>query len=360
MTLHGVTVGCECTRPAAPRGAPPVPKFTFTDPSPTGGCAHVVPSSFEVACRDDMVFADDDDDFQSTAPPSTPLAAPATSSGVPAEQWLEEMTMWLSEERVSDGNLRSVMRVVRRLAMGEGVEHPASMKFFRRGQAVSIDADMEELVRLGKEFLPREDDKSKGWKLDHPLGKLKKFQKVFFERRRTAAAGAPPPLLQQADSDDEEAPLGLRRTAKAQAAPVGSKRPVASASAAWQSGGVVSADAVASDAADDSEDEKLSCRRKKSPQPAAATSGVAAANSEVDDSEDETLSKRRDAKKRKGTMVSSSGLTPEQQVGPRNLSLLRYLLPFRLNANAPTHSPPLRTSATRRHCSTSSSFSRSR
>ena len=87
------------------------------------------------------------------------------------------MTLWLSEEEcVSDDNLRRVMRVVRRLATGEGVKHPISMQFFHRGQAVTIDADIEELVRLGKEFLPQDADKSKGWKLDHPLGKLKKFR----------------------------------------------------------------------------------------------------------------------------------------------------------------------------------------
>ena len=122
-----------------------------------------------------MNWADDDDDFECTAPPAA--AAPAVSCRVPTEDWLAEMTLWLSEEeRVSDGNLRSVMRVVRKLATGEGVEHPISMHFFHRGQAVTIDADMEELVRLGKEFLPRDADKSKGWKLDHPLGKLKKFR----------------------------------------------------------------------------------------------------------------------------------------------------------------------------------------
>ena len=123
-----------------------------------------------------LVGADEgQEDLRQHAPPAA--AAPAVSCSVPTEDWLEEMTLWLSEEEcVSDDNLRRVMRVVRRLATGEGVKHPISMQFFHRGQAVTIDADIEELVRLGKEFLPQDADKSKGWKLDHPLGKLKKFR----------------------------------------------------------------------------------------------------------------------------------------------------------------------------------------
>eukprot|EP00966_Prymnesium_polylepis_P204806 4744343-Prymnesium_polylepis.1 len=103
-------------------------------------------------------WADDDDAFQSSVGTAQP-AQLLPSHPVPSEEWLEAMRVWLSDvERVSDTNLKSTMRVCTRLANGEGVDHPAAVRSFRKSQPVTIEEDMDDLVWAGAQFLPREED----------------------------------------------------------------------------------------------------------------------------------------------------------------------------------------------------------
>jgi hypothetical protein len=115
--------------------------------------------------------------------PPRPLEGelPATTAEPPA--WLGEMEEFLrSIQRVSEANLRSVMRQVTKFAMGYGVHYGDWAETFGQGRAMptleaclSIDFD-----QMYEEACQHEDtygeDRGHGWAIRHPVKKLLYFQ----------------------------------------------------------------------------------------------------------------------------------------------------------------------------------------
>lgn len=92
-----------------------------------------------------------------------------------AEGWLQEMNKFFSS-KLSDANLRNVMKQATALATGEGVPHTFTKAWFRKGEPVTLDEDLGELRAAANRFLRPEDDPGHGWRLDHPIGKMGLFQ----------------------------------------------------------------------------------------------------------------------------------------------------------------------------------------
>ena len=77
--------------------------------------------------------------------------------------------------QLSEANLKSVMKVVQKLAAA-GVEHTQHRGKFLEGTAVNMGSDFHQLRAEANEWLRLEDDPGHGWRLDHPLGKLALFR----------------------------------------------------------------------------------------------------------------------------------------------------------------------------------------
>ena len=81
------------------------------------------------------------------------------------------------EGKLSEANLRNVMKQATALATGAGVPHTRKQNhWFRRGEPVTLDEDLVELRAQANRFLRPEDDPGHGWRLDHPIGKMGIFQ----------------------------------------------------------------------------------------------------------------------------------------------------------------------------------------
>ena len=94
-----------------------------------------------------------------------------------ASEWLEAMRRYFTD-KLSEANLRSVMRKVTLLATGQGIEHTDGRRErFRQGQPVGLDEDLHALRAEANEWLRPEDDPGHGWRLDHPIGKMCLFQR---------------------------------------------------------------------------------------------------------------------------------------------------------------------------------------
>lgn len=99
-----------------------------------------------------------------------------------AEGWLDEMREYF-EDKLSEANLRNVMKQATALATGEGVPHTIKSTWFRQGEPVSLDEDLVQLRIEANRFLDRNDDPGHGWRLDHPIGKMGLFQAYLHSKR---------------------------------------------------------------------------------------------------------------------------------------------------------------------------------
>ena len=79
-------------------------------------------------------------------------------------------------DKLSEANLRNVMKRVTELATGEGVAHTFRGDRFRHGEPVTLDEDLIALRAAANRFLLPHDDPGHGWRLDHPIGKMGIFQ----------------------------------------------------------------------------------------------------------------------------------------------------------------------------------------
>lgn len=87
------------------------------------------------------------------------------------------------QDKISDSNERSVMRQVRKLALGEGIRYESEKygwpegKYFRRGEKITLMHDIVELMDEAMECEAKWGrDRGNGWLLSHPLKKLLIFQ----------------------------------------------------------------------------------------------------------------------------------------------------------------------------------------
>jgi hypothetical protein len=106
-----------------------------------------------------------------------------------AKGWLAHMQRYFSN-KLSEANLRNVMKQATALATGAGVPHTFKPTYFRKGQPVTLDEDLVALRAEANVFLRPDEDPGHGWRLDHPIGKMCIFQ---VGRRCSRPTHATPP-----------------------------------------------------------------------------------------------------------------------------------------------------------------------
>jgi len=90
--------------------------------------------------------------------------------------------------RISEPNLRNVMKVTTALASGAGSKcHTKHDGVFCEGRPIDMSTDFHALRVEANEWLHPDDDPGHGWRLDHPIGKLCIFQRHLFEQRQLSA-----------------------------------------------------------------------------------------------------------------------------------------------------------------------------
>lgn len=104
-----------------------------------------------------------------------------------AEGWLSAMREYF-RPKLSEPNLRNVMKVAERLASGAGSRcHTKHDGVFCEGRPITMATDFEALRREANEWLHPDDDPGHGWRLDHPIGKCILFQRHLYEQRQLSA-----------------------------------------------------------------------------------------------------------------------------------------------------------------------------
>ena len=100
--------------------------------------------------------------------------------------------------KVSDQNRRNVMRQVRKLASGEGINYDSPTygwkpdQYFMKGKRINLLSDFVDLMRQGQEcenMYGR--DHGNGWLLSHPLKKLLLFQQFCLQNPDFLATNSP-------------------------------------------------------------------------------------------------------------------------------------------------------------------------
>ena len=127
-------------------------------------------------------------------------------------EWTSKMALYLESAQVSPRNIHLTMPVVEHLASGQGIEHPLrSGDFFCKGRSVSIWDDLDDLRQQASRWLTPDDDKSKGWKLMHPIRKLMAFKEHYCRQEDPAATtkGGAAPFLADDDEDFDRLLAGM-------------------------------------------------------------------------------------------------------------------------------------------------------
>ena len=102
------------------------------------------------------------------------------------EHWLRDIHVGPSGKPLSESNARSVKNRVKDLITGKGIGYknwPGHV-IFNRGRIVTLDTDLEQLLKTAKQY---EDDYGRdlgnGWLMKHPIKKLILYKKFIVGRR---------------------------------------------------------------------------------------------------------------------------------------------------------------------------------
>ena len=117
---------------------------------------------------------------------------------------LDAFRAFLAAKGKSATNIESILRVVKKLVTGAGVEHKSKPgEIFKGGEAITLVNDLYRLQAEADEWLPYKKndprgcmDKGHGWALNHPIVNLRDFQ----EHIRSGAPPLPPPPPASASS----------------------------------------------------------------------------------------------------------------------------------------------------------------
>ena len=161
-----------------------------------------------------------------------PLTAAERASISAPDEWLEDFeAYWRDEMTLSDANMRSVMKAVRRLVAGEGLVSLHREGVFAEGLRVDMHTDLEWLALEAHYFLPMKSmptwmkcnfpeapkggprDLSNGWFANHPIMKLQIYQRLLRDQAKEDAAEA------EAPSAGREAPAETPAVAAAAETP---------------------------------------------------------------------------------------------------------------------------------------------
>jgi hypothetical protein len=146
----------------------------------------------------------------------TPLAPPPTQRYSPAlyssrkqiigrsgsmSVNLDDLRAFLVTKGKSSSNIDSIIRVVKKLVSGAGVEHKSKPgETFNYGQIVTLATDLYALQAEAEEWLPYKKndprgclDRGHGWALNHPIVNLRDFKEHVLAHGNPPSAPPPPP-----------------------------------------------------------------------------------------------------------------------------------------------------------------------
>jgi hypothetical protein len=97
---------------------------------------------------------------------------------ISSEEWLEDMEHYYSViVGNSASNVQRVMCTTRKLASGQGVQHPSTQKCFMRKRKVNLGMDLREILDEASEWVyDNGGDRGNGWLIEHPVKKIWIYQ----------------------------------------------------------------------------------------------------------------------------------------------------------------------------------------
>ena len=106
---------------------------------------------------------------------------------------MDAFAAYLREKHLSNNNSRSVLATISKLVTGTGLcRAHEKQPSFMVGEPIDVySVDVDDLKRRAEAWVPLATDKSHGWRWNHPLGYLAKFQEETRSHRRMSD----PPLL---------------------------------------------------------------------------------------------------------------------------------------------------------------------
>jgi hypothetical protein len=103
------------------------------------------------------------------------------------DEWLDEFKEYLKNvEEVSEGNFRNVIKQVTKLVNGEGItcRHWEKGVYFYKGKKITLSTDFSALRIEAIEFEDTHgEDPGHGWRLTHPIQKLRNFQLYYLGKK---------------------------------------------------------------------------------------------------------------------------------------------------------------------------------
>lgn len=116
--------------------------------------------------------------------PSVGRATIEKLTSVPSDDWVEDMQRYFAEhEGNSVNNVQRVMMVVRKLAAGTGVQHPATRERFKKNERIHLGCNFRAMLDDASEWVySNGGDRGNGWLIEHPVKKCLIYQMARVER----------------------------------------------------------------------------------------------------------------------------------------------------------------------------------
>ena len=177
-----------CTHKAeAPMGSTTLQE-TESKPIPTAishqkGRQRTLDGFFGLAPSQDAAFVELDSDDESPRPKQLECSVEDHQKLKSRVHWIRDFQSYLMNETLnSTSNISRVMEQANLLHLGAGIKAPHWRVSFMEGYKVDLTMDFDKMLQDAKEFEERHGkDKGRGWKLLHPIRKIRKFQKYVLE-----------------------------------------------------------------------------------------------------------------------------------------------------------------------------------
>mmetsp|Transcript_20482 Transcript_20482/g.24408 ORF Transcript_20482/g.24408 Transcript_20482/m.24408 type:complete len:266 (-) Transcript_20482:3-800(-) len=102
---------------------------------------------------------------------------------ISSDEWVEDMQRYFAEHQGNSvNNVQRVMLVVRRLAAGVGVQHPATREGFKKNEKIHLGCNFRAMLDDASEWVySNGGDRGNGWLIEHPVKKCLIYQMARVE-----------------------------------------------------------------------------------------------------------------------------------------------------------------------------------
>jgi len=120
-------------------------------------------------------------EFDSCAPIGDAMIQQLTR--IKSDEWLDDMQRYFAEHQGNSvNNVQRVMLVVRRLANGVGVQHPATREGFKKNEKIHLGCNFRAMLDEASEWVySNGGDRGNGWLIEHPVKKCLIYQMARVE-----------------------------------------------------------------------------------------------------------------------------------------------------------------------------------